>query len=410
MPITLHTNLGLPSSATASQTSTVGEPSIANNGQQVLFTGNWYASRSTDGGATWTFTDPDTFFPFANAGFCCDQTAIHAPSHDLTFWLLQYKKDAAGNTLRLAVAVGQTLNQNMWHWWDLVPTGINPLWTGEWFDYNHAALSEEHLYVVTNSFTVDDSEWKRCVVLRFRLDDLRDPGPPAFEYFDTTTNGSLRCTQGAGSVMYLASHNPAEQVRQIGLWAWPDNAPGATRRDVPISGWSDGAYSAPCADGTDWLPRCDSRITAGWVANGIIGFMWTANRQDQRPFPFIRVVRIDESTRSVVDEPDIWSPQFAYAYPDATPNVDGEVGVTLFRGGGSRFPGHVVGAWDNASSRWMIAATRDGTNGPNDGKWGDYLTCRRHAPNGRNWIASGYTLQGGGNRTDIEPRFVVFGV
>ncbi len=37
-----------------------------------------------------------------------------------------------------------------------------------------------------------------------------------------------------------------------------------------------------------------------------------------------------------------------------------------------------------------------------------YLTCRRHSPDDTSWIASGYTLQGGPNRSNIVPQFVHF--
>jgi hypothetical protein len=51
---------------------------------------------------------------------------------------------------------------------------------------------------------------------------------------------------------------------------------------------------------------------------------------------------------------------------------------------------------------------RTGTHAPNDGKWGDYVACRRDAPDADQWVAVGFTLQGGGARTDIEPILVQF--
>jgi hypothetical protein len=406
MAIVLHVNRGLAASETGGQTSTVGEPSIASDDQQLLLTGNWYASRSTNGGVSWTFVDPFSFFPPANNGFCCDQTVLHDPTRGQSFWLLQYVKDAKGNTLRLAAG---GLAANAWHWWDLRPAAVNSAWAGEWFDYNHAALSDNFLYVVTNSFSVKKNTWRRCVVFRFPLDQLASGEVPAFDYFASTTNGSLRCTQGAADTMYVASHNlGAGGRRQLRLWTWSEASATPTVRDIDVASFNEGTYSARCPDGTDWLPRCDSRLTGGWVANGVIGFMWTANRQDQRPFPFVRVVRIDEAAKTVIDYPDIWSGQFAYAYPDAAPNSDGVVGVTLFRGGGTQFPGHVVGARDDAAGTWTLVVAQNGTSGPNDAKWGDYVACRRQSPDARRWVASGYVLVGGGNRANVEPRVVVF--
>jgi hypothetical protein len=145
------------------------------------------------------------------------------------------------------------------------------------------------------------------------------------------------------------------------------------------------------------------------VAGGKIGLAWSANSRGSRPFPYVRVVEIDEQTMQSSEDRDIWSTNNAYAYPTACPNDRGEVGITLFRGGSQLHPGHLVGFWDDSTSGWRLQITADGTNGPADNKWGDYLTCRRHAPDGLTWIASGYTLQGGGARTNIEPRVVLFG-
>jgi hypothetical protein len=109
--------------------------------------------------------------------------------------------------------------------------------------------------------------------------------------------------------------------------------------------------------------------------------MWTVDA-GSRPHPHIRVVRIDVSNSSnyvLLDEPDIWHNDYAYAYPDASPNDNGDVGISLFRGGGTINPGHVVGVLDNGSNRWTLQGTRNGTNGPNGNKWGDYVTCRNHS-------------------------------
>ena len=53
--------------------SAVGEPSSDNAGADIFQSGNWYATRSTDRGATWTFVNPFTMF---GAGFCCDQVVV----------------------------------------------------------------------------------------------------------------------------------------------------------------------------------------------------------------------------------------------------------------------------------------------------------------------------------------------
>ena len=169
------------------------------------------------------------------------------------------------------------------------------------------------------------------------------------------------------------------------------------------------ASSAPGPDNNNWLSRCDTRITAGWLADGTLGFMWTADRRTNRPFPYVKAVRLDADSMSVVDQPDIWNNNFAFAYPAAAPNRNGDVGVTMMYGGGQKFPGMLIGTWDDESSRWRLHVARNGTNGPLDAKGGDYTTVRPHWPDGDTWAAVGYTLQGGNKQDSVQPQYVHFG-
>ena len=148
------------------------------------------------------------------------------------------------------------------------------------------------------------------------------------------------------------------------------------------------------------------------MANGVITFAWTANKSGNRPYPHVRVVRIDEENMDLINEPDIWSRDYAFAYPDLSPNRRGIVGISLLRGGGDVHLGHVVGVRDDDRSVWDLKATQNGTDGPADGKCGDYVDCAPYMGRGylgNSWYASGFTLQGGGSRSNVEPRVVQFG-
>lgn len=228
-----------------------------------------------------------------------------------------------------------------------------------------------------------------------------------YDVWSTTQNGSLRCVQGARDTMYFASHNRRDQIR---VWTWPENAAQMSVNDVNVSVWNEAVYVARGPDGRNWLNRADGRITGAWVGNGLLGLMWTANSRGSRPNPHVRCVLLREDNKQRISEPDIWSSTWAYAYPAACPNDRGHVGITLFRSSSTVPPSHVVGVLDDFSfPNWSLQVTRNGTNGPADEKWGDYLTCRRHAPDGLTWIATGFTLQGGTNRRNVEPRVVHFG-
>ena len=136
--------------------------------------------------------------------------------------------------------------------------------------------------------------------------------------------------------------------------------------------------------------------------------MWTAAASAGRPLPYVKVAIVDVTTRALAEQPDIWNQQSAFAYPAACPNAQGVVGVSMFFGGGQRHPSHVVGFRDGGA--WRLVITRAGTNGPTNGTWGDYLSCKRYQPQSSEWVASGFTLQGGTDRRNVEPQYVHFGV
>lgn len=397
---------------TNGNTLTIGEPSAAVLGDQIFATGNVYAARSNDGGATWTHIDPGTFLmPQPPTPFCCDQTVVHVPSHDIVVWVMQYDFVETGNTMRIAVNRGATLDDGDWVWWDLTPVDIDPTLTDEWFDYNHAAISDNFLYVGTNMFKTSprgNEPWTRSIVFRFPLTELQAGGNLSFDYLESTTHASVRCTAGATSTMFVVGQNP--DMKSLHVWEWPENA-AATEADVDVSPWTNFRFVSDCPDGTHWLGRCDDRITGSWVANGRIGIAWASNEiQPRRPHPFIRVVVLDEATLTVVAEPDIWNASYAFAYPDTWPNDAGVVGITMFRGGGGvRNPGHVVGQLQDTPLRWFLRRVIDGTNGPRDGTWGDYIHCRRSAPDGMRWIATGFTLQGGQRAANVVQHIVEYG-
>lgn len=405
-PLALFKNVALTDADTGGQTSSVGEPSIANNGRELFVSGNWYATKSIDAAGTWSLIDPFTLLPKAAGGFCCDQVTLYDPSRNLILWLLQYVRGQDGtNVLRLAIKQGGTLGDNTWYWWDFSPAKTNPAWAGEWFDFPDLELGDNFVYLTSNSF--HGEQWRRSVVLRLPLDTLKERGAGLnYKYWSTTQNFALRCVRGAKSIMYFASHNSTTQLR---VFAWPESANAPTAHDVNVSAWNAGPYVATGPDGTNWLARCDERITGAWLANGAIWLAWSANSRGTRPLPYVRVVEIDENTMQATADHDIWNRRYAYAYPNGAPNDRDQVGITVFRGGNAINPGHVVGIWNDQTHHWQLRATATGTNGPADNKWGDYLTCRRHVPDGVTWVATGYTLQGGGTRNDIEPRLVLFG-
>jgi hypothetical protein len=392
--------------ATSNATATKAEPTAAAFLDEAFITGNQFASHSRDGGSTWSFVNPSTTFPATEGGFCCDQIALHEPSRNLWIWILQYRVGVAGtNIFRLAISTSGV--PVPWtRYWDFAPVNINPAWaTNAWFDYPDATVINNHLYI---TYTVRGAaeSWLDAVVFKLPLDGLASGGAFNYDHYRTGAGGAARLTRGAGTDMFFASHNGANPVR---IFRWPDQ-PGSriTSFDVNASDWTGaGVYSSPGPDGTDWLHETDSGITGAWVVGQQAGFMWTANAGPGRPQPYAKALIVNTTNGAIVSQPDIWSTTAAWAYPAACPNADGVVGVSLFHGGGGLSnPGHVVGFLD--AGQWVLNFSSVGTNGPIDNKWGDYVSCVPHHPNTTEWVAAGYTLQGGATHSDVEPQYVHF--
>ncbi|MEO7268202.1 MAG: hypothetical protein ABIW49_03225, partial [Knoellia sp.] len=388
--------------ATNDSTSTVGEPSVGVGGRGIFVTGNWYASRSTDAGSTWTHVDPFTTPP-STRDFCCDQVTLHDPERGVWIWILQYAKSGGANVFRLAACSDADFAAGGWYWWDIAPTTLDGGWTNMWFDYPDAALTADNLFVTFNMFNSSDV-WQRASVMRFPMDTIANRGTLVFDNWSTTDNGSLRLTQGAGDVMYWGSHNSDSKLR---LFSWRDGQNTLNWWDIGVQQYST-AISSTAPNGVDWLSRADTRITGATVGNGVITLMWTAGSGTNRPFAYCKAARINEQNKSVIDQPDLWSKSRAWAYPAACTNSSGTVGITAFYGGVDKEVGHIVGAWDDSANTWTTVYARLGSDSPNVAKWGDYLTIRRPSADAASWVAVGYTLEGGQTRTDIVPRVVNF--
>jgi hypothetical protein len=403
--VNLVKNIGLDDTATGVLTSTINEPTAAGFLDELFVTGNWFASRSGDGGTTWELVNPFTAFPAAGGEFCCDQIVLHERGRNLWVWILQYEEQAGSNVFRLAVS---TSVAGPWSYWDFGPGLVDPTWaTNAWFDYPDAATSDNNLFITFNVFSAASEAWLGAAVFKLPIDGLVS-GNLQYQVYPITTHGSLRLTRGATSDMYFASHRGQNPIR---IFRWPD-APGATMSwfDVSSGTWTGrDPYSSRGPGGAEWLGRLDPRITGGWVVGDQVGFLWTANASPDRPQPYVKALVVDAQTKSLVSEPDIWNDGGAWAYPSACPNANGVVGISLFFGGGEQsHPGHVVGFLEG--DQWVLALSGASTHGPVGGSWGDYVSCEVHDPEGTEWVASGYTLQGGTDRQFIEPRYVHFGI
>jgi hypothetical protein len=389
---------------TNSGTSLVCEPSVGTRGAQVLYTGNWFAAFSSNGGGTFTFVDPNTTFPSTHGGFCCDQVAVYDSKNDVLFWNLQYINDSSGNVQRLALAHGNDIATENWHYYDFSPQSVGN-WQKEWFDFPDLVVGANYLYLSSNAFSTEGQEpFTRCVMLRLPLDKLAKYEGFSYNYFSATDVGGPRATQGATDPMYWATHVNQQTVR---VFTWKEADTTISQNDVTVQSWSDSTRVAPGPDGRDWLGREDGRMTGAFQSGNNIGFAWTAAQDGTFPFPQVRVVIMDGASKAVSSQPHIWNKEFAFAYPALAPNQNGTVGISLSYGGKLLYPSHAVGILTN-SNTWDLVSTASGTSGPAENVWGDYLTIRPDPGNPKAWVATGYTLQGGAQQTNSQPLYVDF--
>ncbi|WP_139031401.1 hypothetical protein [Bradyrhizobium sp. ORS 375] len=400
--------------------STVAEPSAAVAGDKILIAFNWGAVWSTDRGKSFQQLDPFSLFDQPHAvvgrGFCCDQLVFYDKPRDLLIWLLQGSDGGDGNTVRLLFAKSTDLTpgkQLQWHVYDLSPATIGG-WTGEWFDFPDMTTTNQNLIISFNLFSSADDppEFRRSAILRLSLDELANYGPTrlTFQQDECKCAFSPRLTQGNASTVYWATH---EDTATLLVRSWSDGETSAkARQRVKIEPYQYPSGGAEGPNGKPWLARLDDRITAGWIADGHIGFAWNSgpigdgSGVARYPLPHIRVAIIDASNLtsgspmihlSESSQPHIWSSAYAFAYATAAPSQSGDIGVGLYFGGRTKYPSAAVGFLRSVAGEWKVTLTVavEGQNTPRCpdssgidnrcGKWGDYLAIKSDPSTSNGW-------------------------
>ncbi len=408
--------------------SSVNEPSVGSQADGMLTTHNWYASISTDEGATYGYVSPYTTFPNTpaefSAGFCCDQRASQDSSRDLVFWFLQYIKNGSvagsSNGDRLAVAHGQAgLAANTWKYYDLTPAMFSL--TGKWLDFPQLQLSANYLYFTSNIFSTTTDGFYGAVVGRIPLAQLDAGSAISLDYFVATTYGSIAPVTGAtaeGSragrtTMYFGAVSSSTSLVVL---TWPEASSTPTATTVTgLASTGSATFACPGPGGLDPCTRANSRAQTGWITDTELGFMWasSANVGAGRPYPFTRVAILDPATLAIVSQPDIWSSTSAWLYPAVSVNQRGHLGGSIDNLGGNALPvlralirddlspDVVTNGWETVS----VAASTDGTVG----RWGDYNGSVPHEKYPNTWLATGHAQSGGSGNSSSVPHNFWFG-
>jgi hypothetical protein len=416
-------------------TSTVGEPSWANDGPVILYTGNWHAHISEDDGINWDYLPP--IDPFADreevdGGFAGDQVA-YAVDHEgerLIFWVIFYYNDGTDNTIRLQVYHGgDELADQVGHCtYDFKPTDFYSQGATAWIDQPRIASTDEYLYMAGGVFDLPGDEFVESKIWRIALDDLAQTDcddPIEYSHYINTTNGvsdgNAQFVQGADDVMYWAYSDYTSPNHTLEVWRLADSAgPGAmpTGTSYPLTSYPTAGphdcttpgptVSNPCGDAT-----ATTRPEMGWLSTEDFGWFWNVPQGDGFGFPHIRVARFDlAGNRPLIDEPDIYSSSYAWHYGSVGVNERGDKGLVGYAMGGGRNPiarARMIDATDPAWSGtdWHdIITSDDGVDGE---RWGDYGAVRPYGGCPNMFGGSVYSMQGGPDDEDSEARFVLFG-
>jgi len=421
---TIFRNSVIPQSAIAggySYASNTQEPSTGVNGKNIFQTGNWYASRSFNNGAGWSYLNPFSIF---GSGFCCDQVTLYVPSRNRQFWLLQY-----GNNLKLANTSGTDLFTN-WCYYTITPSWFGQPSTTR-LDYNDLAVSNNYIYITTNLFGTSSTA---SGILRIPIDPMLTCSGFGTSYITRTDSFTFKPVQGATDVIYWGSNWGQTNGSSFRIYSWAENSGTYYWYDRAISAFNfmyrNSGQNCGSANGVvkNWCQWNDSRVLSGYVAKGVLGFSFDAKQGSGYPFPYSRRVYFRESDKVYLGASSLWGSWGAHQYLSLTPSARGGIGGSFAWGGGtgttSYYPGSAVLIDDDFAPNqpWSISfylwgqgntcQSRDSGSGLYLYRWGDYLTVRPFYPSAYTWVATGYSIKGahcGATGWYAEPHNVLFG-
>jgi len=376
------------------------------------------------------FNDPTNasrpdFFPESDGGLCCDQVVHYIPGRNLMVWLLQYWSPNVSvgglaqkgqNRLRIAWATPQAAAADFlhaWSWFDVSPTTLGDTTVTDWMDYPDLAYSNNFLYI-----SVDHGFWNggknasgniigqqvynaRRYFVRASLDDMVNVRPNVgLIYYEAQKNGVVKAhfTQSSPDTMYYAAQ---PDTSTLSVFADPDSSPDIpTPKDISISSRCANAATNPCdytataPDNLDWNVAPHGVLGATYVAPSVLcppggcsgptRFLYFAfdggrDTSNGRPYPYVRVEKIDADALNLISELDIWNPGFAFATPALVwrpSSGKDEVAISLATGGGGNYADNAVGFLNDFVV--YVTTNSNATQSDNSGnvRYGDYFSVR----------------------------------
>ncbi|HMB58973.1 MAG TPA: hypothetical protein VKN35_03580 [Xanthomonadales bacterium] len=370
------------------------EPSVAENGQTIMMTGNVWMALSEDGGTSFNSLNPTTVFPQDDGGLCCDQVVQYVPQIDMFIWLMQYRSKEGRNRIRIAAQTTNLVrssNGTAWTYWDFTSNVFSDSGT---LDYNDMSFGRSNLYWT--------SQINGRVVVRVPLSQIAAKSTINYGYTAGTDAKWSHVTHNPTDTVYWAGHINNSQLRVYsmrdgdGFYSW---------RTVNINSWPNSSNSSIAPDGTDWMTfELNKHYVYGNARQGgNVWFGWLASKGGGFPHPHVQLVKISTSSFTLQDQVQVWNPDFAFIDPYLSTNAENELGMAIAFGGGPFFASHAVGVWGDFVVYYPRLSTRATS------RWGDYTTSRRSGSNSMEWVAAGYTNETDGSGTNVQiPHYIRF--
>lgn len=401
-------SVDLKSIVPSGNTSNVMESSTGVGGKYAFYTGNWFAARSVDGGASWTYVNPYNDMP----NFCCDQVTLYDQARNMFIWYRQNSADANGNNF-VRVGISTDGGASFCNY-DFAPSNLG--FSNQWYDYPHLQLGANFLYIATNIFNSADV-WQRTAMLKLPLDSLKTCAGFSYSYYTNTGWFTWVPVQGADHQMYFASNWPTSgAANRLGIWKWKETNGALTFYDRTLSfSWTNTTRdSAVCGSTSgNWAARTDDRVLTGARyriqgsnvdSNGrtVLGWWWNVAQGGKFPRPYVEGAAFIEDSLTQIGgsygRPLMWNSSDCFLYPSIAANKRGDLGVLVHWGYGTNLnPNVAYGIQDDyvpAPPGWSIRGYAASTARPSDNKWGDYNTARAFSPTGETWIGATHYITG----------------
>jgi hypothetical protein len=395
--------------------STLAEPAAANNGAQVLATGNFsHFEFSINGGVSWT----KATFPAgpADAPFdCCDNDVIHDRGRGVTFLSTLYTNSNLSHGV-VRIFVFRNINTAANCSYDINPgNAILP-------DYPHIGKSNNFLYLTLNNI----GPGGQAQIRRFNIDQMANCVTTATNTAnlnDRATVGQRVVTpaEGAQETQYFSW---AENSTQIRIWSWPESSASLSSVLRTIS--SSNFTNPDCRGGVlnndftdDLWASIQGFNRRGAVGKGRVYFYWNVGPDGSHTQGHVHSAIFTEGSLNLLAQTPMFISGNAQCngLPIISTNDRGDLGISTAvggraGGGGPAAQGYVSIADDFAGGIGFfptLVLTAVGTHNRTDQRYGDYFVTHPHNPCGNSWTATNYALNGGTGVARVNSRYIEFG-